>query len=282
MYTRAINGSWGLLTGGAGTLPTVPTIEVVSDDNEDSATVTLADGSSDTNTIYVKDATSTDDFAIATKVGGGSATRVGNGTIQIDLDVGHYFVYSSISNASGTLNSNLDDVWILATSSKDANKFFQKVVSTLKEDGTMRTLVAQNSLGNYMVAPSRFVPVGNVYPQITVDLDFKVSEPKYPAGRYNLIIRFWQSDKLHENNVFSNNYKFRDRLEAIFNREGSSFNIIDIASSNNLRVANIERRFGEYEYDRQHNKYYVDYRFDVILSESESHALADAGDKAWV
>jgi len=52
--------------------------------------------------------------------------------------------------------------------------------------------------------------------------------------------------------------------------------------SSNLRVANIIRRFGEFTYDHEHNKYYVDYRLDVVLSEDESHTAANAGDKTWV
>jgi len=40
-----------------------------------------------------------------------------------------------------------------------------------------------------MIVPSKFVPTGNVYPQVTVALDFKNSEPEFPAGYYNLMIR---------------------------------------------------------------------------------------------
>ena len=163
---------------------------------------------------------------------------------------------------------------------RDSNLFFQKIIADIKADTTIAGICAKKANNDPFVSPSRYVPVGNKYPQVTVTLDFQKSEEQFPAGYYNLIIRYWMQKE--EKRQFQKSFAFRDAIDALFNRKGSQLNQIDIPGNTGLRVAQVLRRFGEFAFDREHDKYYVDYRFDVVMSEDESFASDDAGDKPWV
>ena len=198
---------------------------------------------------------------------------------SLAVSVGYYWVRVN-STLSGRTSVGLDDQYVLGVNDRDAEKFYVLVMATLAADTVLQGIIAQDAEDDYAVYPNEFMPTGNVYPQITVALNIKDSEQAFKAGRYDLQIKFWVED--NSGVEMAQCWNFRERIEILFNREGSAYNIIDIASNSNLRVANIIRRICEFKYDHEHNKHYVDYRFDVTLSEDESHTAANAGDKSWV
>jgi len=275
MFSRVLNGSWGNLVAN-GTVPTSPTIDIVDNGLGTGAIAATVADSSTTIKVY----TQKTGASALTLSGTAIATGVSQ-EIELTLGAGSYtgIIISEGSNSLIAF-SPIDKFYVISATAKDAARFYQLVMETLAADSIIQSLIARDTNGNYMVVPSKFVPVGNVYPQITVSLDFKDSEPKFPAGYYNLMIRLWFKDDPSQQ--FSKTFTFKDAIDSLFNREGNEYNIINIASSYNLRVASILRRFGEVSYERDHNKYYIDYRFDCVLSEDESFTAANAGDKSWV
>lgn len=159
----------------------------------------------------------------------------------------------------------------------EPDEFVRKVVSLLKADVTIKDLVKKKPNGDAFISPSKYGPTGNLYPQITYTLKINESVSEvFPAGRFDLQLRLWVDEK--DNNQYDKGWTFRDAVDALFNRKAGSLT----DTSKGLRVANCLRRFGEWFFDREVNKFYMDYRFDVTISEGESFLASDAGDVAWV
>ena len=68
----------------------------------------------------------------------------------------------------------------------------------------------------------------------------------------------------------------------LFNRQGSSLNNIDLLGNVGLRINQITKQSSDFEFDDQIMKYFCEIIFHVQLSENESFASVDAGDKVWV
>ena len=157
--------------------------------------------------------------------------------------------------------------------------FVKQIVAVLKADSAVIALVAKKTNNTPFVTVSKYGPVGNKYPQITVASDLQESEPILPAGMYNCQIVLWLSEK--DSQHFSKSVSFQEICDRLFNRKADSLNNISGSPATGLRVAQMLRRFGEPEFDREHNKYKMDMRYDVVVSDGESYAEEDAGDKPW-
>lgn len=161
------------------------------------------------------------------------------------------------------------------------NVFFNKIVSALKTNSTVIANIATDRNGNLSVRPGRFVPTGAVLPEITVEEEEGASEPKIPATSTKLIITIWIDPK-----VTKPSYSFlkttSDAIITLFNREGGDFNEIDIPTNTGVRVCQILKSSRIIGYDEVLKYDYAEITFEAVISEDESFAASDAGDKAWV
>jgi len=161
------------------------------------------------------------------------------------------------------------------------NVFFNKIIDALKGDATIIANIAKDRNGNLSIRPGRFVPTGAVLPEITVEEDEGASEPKIPATHTKLIITIWIDSK-----ETKPSYSFlkttSDAILALFNREGGSYNEIDIPTNTGVRVCEILKSSRIISYDEVLKYDYAEITFEAVISEGESFDTSDAGDKVWV
>jgi len=126
----------------------------------------------------------------------------------------------------------------------------------------------------------RFMPAGNEYPQVTIELDEGESEQVFPAGLYSLYVTCW-FDK-DETSVRKKMGELNKAINRLINREGDALSEIDISADEGLRVANCLKVSGNTGFDTNVGKHYSETEYKVVMSEDETFDPAYAGDVAWV
>ena len=72
------------------------------------------------------------------------------------------------------------------------------------------------------------------------------------------------------------------RLNELLNRKASSLSEIDEVNNIGLRVANCLKDGGEILFDKETGLYFANLRYNVVISEDESFAPEDAGNRPWI
>lgn len=157
----------------------------------------------------------------------------------------------------------------------------REIISALRADSIVIANIAKDSNNNLAIHPGKFNPLHNVFPQITVEVIEGESEEQFPSSHDSVIITIF-----HDAKVRTQIYKFmvlvRDAIILLFNREGGSFNNIDVPTNTGVRFNRILKQGVDFDYDETIQKYYCEITFDVVRAEDESFAPSDAGDLAWV
>lgn len=157
----------------------------------------------------------------------------------------------------------------------------KEVITALRADTSIANRLATDTNGNRCIRPGGFVPVGALFPQITLRWMDDGSEAKFPAENGNLHIIVW-ADAMQ-----SEPYKFlditKDLILALFNRYGSTFNRIDVPTNTGIRFNQFLKQSVDSEFDEVVKKYYCEIVFRVCKSDGdESFAPSDSGDQAWI
>ncbi len=127
---------------------------------------------------------------------------------------------------------------------------------------------------------SYFSTQGNAYPQICVFINEGMSETVFPAGHYKLRITTWI--KKEEKQRYKTMKVITDAINRLVNRKASSLSDIDVTENEGLRVARCVKDGGDIIFSKQTGMYFSDIVYDMVISEDESFAEADAGNKDWV
>jgi len=72
-----------------------------------------------------------------------------------------------------------------------------------------------------------------------------------------------------------------DAILDLFNREGGIYNEIDVPTNTGVRVCEILKSSRIIGYDEILKYDFAEVTFDAVISEGESFAVSDAGNKAW-
>lgn len=154
------------------------------------------------------------------------------------------------------------------------------VVSKILADATIVAFLAKDKNNKPSIRPSGFNPNGPLFPQITYSFNSGKSEPIFPATKGRLHIIIW-ADPIETLTPKSMMQPIVNRILAIFNRKGSSLNLIDVATDTGVRITQILKEDSIMDYDEVIKKNFAQVIFDVNMSEGESFDPSNAGDKAW-
>jgi len=159
------------------------------------------------------------------------------------------------------------------------SNFIQKIIIALINDSIVQNNIARDKNGNLSVHVAK-LPTGAVLPEITIDEEEMDSEPQFPATRTRVTIIVWIDTKTTRPN-YSFLKTISDEIITIFNREGSKYNEIDVPTNTGVRVCNILKTTRDINYDEILKYHYAEVIFEAVISEDESFAAADAGNKVW-
>lgn len=157
----------------------------------------------------------------------------------------------------------------------------REVVKRLIADSTITTFLGKDKNNKNSIRPSGFNPDGPLFPQITYSYDSGKSEAVFPATKGRLHIIAWV-DPVVDLTPFSKLKPIGEKILSIFNRKGSSLNNLDVSTNTGIRFTQVLKDSITYDYDEVIKKNFAHIIFEVNVSEGESFADADAGDKAWV
>jgi hypothetical protein len=157
----------------------------------------------------------------------------------------------------------------------------REVIVALKNNATIQSKIARDSKNNLSIHPGNFNLINNVFPQITVEYNDGSSEPEFPASKDSLVITIW-IDKNTSEQPYSFLRIVSDAILTLFNREGGAYNKIDVPTNTGVRVCSFLKIHRFFDYDSEIKKHYCEITFEVVRSEGESFAAADAGDRLWV
>lgn len=155
------------------------------------------------------------------------------------------------------------------------------VIDKLKTDATVINFVAKDKNSNLSIRPGDFIKSGALFPMITVNIKEDDSEPKFPACKDVLTITIWLSDKTPNGEFYKKLNLVKDQIISLFNREGGSFNQIDVATNTGYRVCQFLKNSANIEHDDILDLFYCEIIFDVVRSEDETFLVSDAGDRPW-
>lgn len=144
--------------------------------------------------------------------------------------------------------------------------FIAKIMEVLAADAELKTI-----LGNsFKVCISRYSPVDNVYPQISVWVDDKGQQGVLPAGKYGVLIAVWLSES--DKTPYTTGAKAYKRITKMFNleRSSSATSLNDLV--NNLRVVSMNREGGEPGgFDNSLKKHFAAVEYEAVVSEDEDY-----------
>jgi hypothetical protein len=161
----------------------------------------------------------------------------------------------------------------------DGKYILTKVGQVLESSPVITGFVATvNSHPAIFLARSN--PVGNDYPQITIDIEFLGSHPTMPTQEAVLSIDTWLNGPPPMNGVSEGLSKLKpinDEIIRLFNLKSGSANgvntclsEINIEENIGLRVVRCLKSFRkDYDWDTQVNKIFATTTFDLVLSENE-------------
>lgn len=155
----------------------------------------------------------------------------------------------------------------------------RKVIAVLLAETAITDQLASNTAGK-MIRAGKAQLIGDKYPQITVFYTDGKSDSIFPACEGELNITIWVKDTHREPISFLSGIK--DLILALFNRQGSDYNDIDVPTNTGLRVLQFVNRVSEYGVDDVVKDIYWELIFDVNRSNGESFLASDAGNKTWV
>jgi len=158
---------------------------------------------------------------------------------------------------------------------------FRTIRSKLVADATIISKIKKDRNGRLSIRPGSSIPSGFLLPGITIEVIENASEPLFPVSNDLVRIMFWTDPKAQEQG-YSLRKTVADAIIALFNREGSSLNNIDIPTNTGIRVASMLKTSVIFDHDEVIDRNYVEILFDVIRSESESYDPGDAGNQGWV
>lgn len=158
----------------------------------------------------------------------------------------------------------------------DGKYFLLKLKEIFENDDEIQAL---NKTKGVKAEISEFAPVGNTYPQITMDLDDGKSETVFPAGHHMLTITV--SVKKQSIEPYATIKTIVKRVNALINRKASSISEIDLDNNEGLRVARCVKQGGTITFDKETGLYNDDIMFDCVISEGEDFSDETAGNKAW-
>lgn len=158
----------------------------------------------------------------------------------------------------------------------DGKYHLTKIKEIFDADVTLQALSA-GGIGTHI---GKFTPVGNTYPQICIYSSEGFSEMVFPAGHYRLYIDVYvektteQPFKMIRNIIKS--------INRMINRKASSISEINVPANTGLRIAKCLKSGGFINFDKETGLYYSETEYDAVISEGESFAAADSGNRAWV
>lgn len=159
--------------------------------------------------------------------------------------------------------------------------FLKTVIAALNADPTLIANIAKDKNDKLSIRVGNFVPSGAVVPEITVIENEEASEPKIPSTKTRLCITVWiDPTKTRPSYEFLKTVS--DAILALFNRQGGLYNSIDVDTNTGVRVCQILKSSRTKGYDEVLKYNFVEVTFSAVISEGESFATADAGNKAWV
>lgn len=140
--------------------------------------------------------------------------------------------------------------------------------------------------GHSAIFIARTNPVGNVYPMITLDVDFNDSNSVIPSTFATVTIMVWLNGPPPEQGMSQGLSKLKpisDRINLLFNRQGRDnacqLNEINAEENIGLRIVRCVKTFEkQLDYDNMHKKYFSMILFDIVMSENEDYTKT-YGDK---
>lgn len=156
----------------------------------------------------------------------------------------------------------------------------REIIKALKSNTVVQNNIAKDVNNEYSIRPGDFVPTGAVLPQICVTVEEGSSEPSFLASHDTLTISIWVDPK-RKQNPYAFLTVIMDAIVGLFNREGSDFNNIDVPTNTGVRICQLLKATRSMDYDPELKYFYGEVVFEVVRSEGESFAAADAGDKPW-
>ncbi len=159
----------------------------------------------------------------------------------------------------------------------DGTPLIGRILTLLNADTSLRTLIGRTTT---FAKPSRFSPVDNLYPQITVWVDEGDSEPVFPAGKYAMEIIIWL-DKKAETEPLKKLGDIGERIKAMFNRKASSISDINLGTNTGLRISFCLKTGGGADIDEKSGCYFKEIDFELTVSENEDFT-GTGGNATWV
>ena len=158
----------------------------------------------------------------------------------------------------------------------DGKNFLEKQIEIMENDRQLQRCARSG----IPVRIECYAPVGNQYPQITIWLDEGRSETVFPAGHYRYSVCIWI--KKEEQEKYKLVKMILGHVYRLVNRKADSVSEIDVTKNEGLRVARCVKDGGEILFSKQVGMYYSETIFDCVISEGESFAEEDKGNKEWV
>ena len=156
----------------------------------------------------------------------------------------------------------------------DGTPIIGRFLNILNNDSELLAFIDINGFAK----PSRFSPVGNIYPQVTVWVDEGESEPVFPAGKYAVEINVWLEKETPE--PYKKLSIIGKRINQLFNRKASSLSDIDIDENEGLRVAFSLKDGGDAGYDDKALLWRKFLAFTMTISEDED--FSKNGCPEWI
>lgn len=151
----------------------------------------------------------------------------------------------------------------------------------LNADASLLSLssLAKITATDRAIFPRAHFPVGSQFPQITYEFEEGESEDALPAARRVLRVKYWIKERAPQG--YKKMKTTMDRVNELVNRTAGTFTSVDVVANTGLRVAAIVKTGGGQDWDDTVKKQFWENIYDVVISEEESYAVADAGNKTW-
>jgi hypothetical protein len=156
---------------------------------------------------------------------------------------------------------------------------YREVYRTVVNDSFIKSKLGKDERGTLSVRPT-YIPTGMVFPAITIEIEEAESEIMIPATRAHLTFTIWCDEK-KTNEPYKFLKQIGDHIVALFNREGSKYNNVDVGTNTGVRICLFRKMRTAYGFDDFVKYFFYEVIFDVTFSESESFASEDAGDLPW-
>lgn len=158
----------------------------------------------------------------------------------------------------------------------DGKFYLLKIKEVFDNDATLQGL-QPSGMPTHI---GKFMPVGNTYPQICIFASEGFSEMVFPAGHFRIYIGIYcEKTQLEPYKTLRDIIKSINRL---LNRKASSLSEIDVPTNIGLRIAKCLKAGGFINFDKETGKYEAEMEFDCVISEGESFADADSGNRPWL